>query len=93
VLYAPGPQDPETIKALVAAVAPKPFNMLVFSKGLRVADVAAIGVRRISTGGALARAAWTGFAQAAKRIAESGDFSGFDHLMTGAELNDLFSPK
>jgi 2-methylisocitrate lyase-like PEP mutase family enzyme len=93
VLYAPGPQDPETIKALVAAVAPKPFNMLVFSKGLRVTDVAALGVRRISTGGALARSAWTGFAQAAKRIAESGDFSAFEHLMAGVELNDLFSPK
>jgi 2-methylisocitrate lyase-like PEP mutase family enzyme len=90
VLYAPGPQDPESIKAIVAAVAPKPVNMLVFTKGLRVADVAALGVRRISTGGALARTAWTGFAHAAKRIAESGDFSGLDQLVTGAELNDLF---
>jgi 2-methylisocitrate lyase-like PEP mutase family enzyme len=67
-LYAPGIQDPTHIAAVVAAVAPKPVNVLLM--GMRVADLAAQGVRRISVGGALARAAWAGFAHAAERLRE-----------------------
>jgi 2-methylisocitrate lyase-like PEP mutase family enzyme len=68
VLYAPGPRRPEDIRALVEAVAPKPFNLLVSADiGLDVAAVAALGVRRISLGSGLARAAWGGFIRAASR--------------------------
>ena len=69
VLFAPGPQDAAEIKALVEAVAPKPLNLLVVRDiGLNVDDIAALGVRRISVGGALALAAWTGFIGAAQTL-------------------------
>jgi len=77
-LYAPGIRSPEHIRRVVAAVAPKPVNLLVGSAGgLSVAEVAALGVRRISVGGALARAAWGGFMRAAKMLVEQGRFDGF----------------
>jgi len=91
VLYAPGPRTRSDISAIVAAVAPRPVNVLVSAKTeLRLADLAALGVRRVSVGSGLARAAWTGFARAARAIAEQGDFSGFDGLVSGNELNELF---
>jgi 2-methylisocitrate lyase-like PEP mutase family enzyme len=91
VLYAPGVRDREEMRAIVAAVAPKPVNILIGSDvGLRVSDVAEIGARRISVGSALARAAWTGFIHAAKGIAEEGSFAGFRDLVPGTELNELF---
>ena len=91
VLYAPGPHDRDSIAKIVAAAAPRPVNVLMSaSAGLRVADLTALGVRRISVGSALARAAWTGFIRAAKRIAEAGEFSGFDGSVPFAELNDFF---
>ncbi len=91
VLYAPGPQGREEIEIIVAAVSPKPVNVLMSAKtGLRVADVAAMGVRRISVGSSLARAAWTGFVRAAKLIAEEGSFAGFDGMTPYGELNDFF---
>jgi 2-methylisocitrate lyase-like PEP mutase family enzyme len=58
--------------------------------GLTVADVAALGVRRISVGSSLSRAAWTGFIRAAGTIAKEGSFSGFDGLVPYAELNNFF---
>lgn len=92
VLYAPGPQEPEAILAIVAAVAPKPVNILMGrNMGLRIADLAGMGVRRVSVGSALARAAWTGFIRAAKRIADEGSMEGFEGSVSHAELNDLFS--
>jgi 2-methylisocitrate lyase-like PEP mutase family enzyme len=91
VLYAPGPTEPAQIDAILKAVDPKPVNVLVSANaGLRVADLAAMGVRRISVGSALARAAWTGFIRAAKLIAELGDFTGFEGLTPGAALNEFF---
>jgi 2-methylisocitrate lyase-like PEP mutase family enzyme len=91
VLYAPGPRDREDIKAIVGAVSPKPVNVLMSSNtGLRVDDLAELGVRRISVGSALARAAWSGFVHAAKAIAEEGRFTGFDGPIDFAELNDFF---
>jgi 2-methylisocitrate lyase-like PEP mutase family enzyme len=90
-LYAPGIADTEQIAAVVAAVAPKPVNVLVGGPSdLTVADIAALGVRRISVGGALARAAWGGFDRAARALAERGDFSGFDGARSGGDLNALF---
>ena len=90
-LYAPGIRTREQIRAVVDAVAPKPVNLLIgWASDLTVADVAALGVRRISVGGALARSAWGGFMLAARRIAEQGRFDGFADAASGAELNKFF---
>jgi 2-methylisocitrate lyase-like PEP mutase family enzyme len=91
VLYAPGPRDRADIKAIVAGLSPKPVNILMSANhGLTISDLAELGVRRVSVGSALARAAWTGFIRAAKAIAEQGSFAGFEHLTPGVELNDFF---
>lgn len=79
-MYAPGIDQPAQIAALVAAVAPKPVNLLINKPFISVAEAAALGVRRISVGGALARTAWSAFLQAAQEIAETGTFSRFDRL-------------
>ena len=90
-LYAPGVRTKEHITAVVGAVAPKPFNLLIgWPSELTQQDVAAMGVRRISVGGALARAAWGGFLQAARAIASDGRFDGFANAAPGAELNAVF---
>jgi 2-methylisocitrate lyase-like PEP mutase family enzyme len=68
-------------------VAPKPVNLLVGAPGLSVAEIADLGVRRISMGGALARSAWTGFIRAAREIAEQGSFGGFANITPFAELD------
>jgi 2-methylisocitrate lyase-like PEP mutase family enzyme len=92
VLYAPGLRSREQIQAVVAAVAPRPVNVLVAGDGLSVADLAALGVRRVSVGGALARSAWGSFMRAAKLIADEGRFDGFAGAASGADLNALFRP-
>lgn len=90
-LYVPGIRTPDQIRAVVNAVAPKPFNLLVGSTSdLTVAAIAALGVRRVSVGGALARAAWGGFMRAARLLAEQGRFDGFADAAPGRELNSLF---
>jgi 2-methylisocitrate lyase-like PEP mutase family enzyme len=92
VLFAPGPQTPTEIEALVAAVAPRPLNLLVIRDiGLSVEAIAALGVRRISVGGALALAAWTGFMRAAQTLRSKGSFAGLADLVPYADLNGLFS--
>ncbi len=91
-LYAPGLRTREQIAAVVDAVAPKPVNLLVGSAiEMTVPDIAALGVRRVSVGGALARAAWGGFLRAAKLMAEQGRFDGFADAAAGRELNNFFS--
>jgi 2-methylisocitrate lyase-like PEP mutase family enzyme len=86
-LYAPGIRKPEEIRAIVAAAADKPVNMLMHGQfGLRVADVAALGVRRISIGAALARAAWAAVIAATESIVRDGDFSGFEGNARSAPL-------
>jgi len=93
VLYAPGIRTREQIAAVVAAVAPKPVNLLVgFPTELTLRDIEALGVRRVSVGGALARSAWGGFMRAAQAIAGEGRFDGFAQAASGAELNALFGP-
>jgi len=92
VLFAPGPQTPDEIEALVAAVAPKPFNLLVVRDiGLNVGEIAALGVRRISVGGALALAAWTGFISAARTLKSHGSFARLNNLVPYTEINALFA--
>lgn len=93
-LYAPGIRTREEIKAVVEAVAPKPVNVLIgWPTDVTVQDLAALGVRRISVGGALARAAWGGFIRAAKEIAEEGTFERFGEAASGAELNKIFQSR
>ncbi len=92
VLFAPGPQSPSDIKVLVEAVAPKPLNLLVVRDiGLSVEDLASLGVRRISVGGTLALAAWTGFMRAAQTLKSERSFAGLAGLLPYAEINGLFS--
>lgn len=92
-LYAPGIRTREQIAAVVAAVAPKPVNLLVgFATDLTLRDIEALGVRRVSVGGAMARSAWGGFMRAAQAIASEGRFDGFATAASGAELNALFAP-
>lgn len=92
VLYAPGIRTPEQIRAVVAAVAPKPVNLLVGSvSDLTMAEIAALGVRRVSVGGAMARAAWGGMLRAARLLAEQGRFDGFADAASGQALNAFFT--
>lgn len=92
VLFAPGPRKPEEIRALVEAVHPRPFNLLVTGDiGLGIDDIAAMGVRRISIGGALALAGWTGFMRAAQTLRTSGSFSGLANLVSYPEVNDFLA--
>jgi 2-methylisocitrate lyase-like PEP mutase family enzyme len=91
-LYAPGLRSRAHVEAVVKAVAPKPVNLLVgWPSEFTVADIAAMGVRRVSVGGALARAAWGGFLRAARGLAEEGRFDGFAGAASGDELNATFS--
>jgi 2-methylisocitrate lyase-like PEP mutase family enzyme len=91
LLYAPGVRERAEIQSIVSAVKPKPVNVLMSANtGLKVSDLAQMGVRRISVGSALARAAWGGFILAAKEIAESGSFAGFEGAAPFAELNGFF---
>ncbi len=91
VLYAPGLSTREQITAVVAAVAPKPVNLLVGgASAFTVAEIAAMGVRRISVGGALARSAWAGFQRAALGLLQDGRFDGLAGAASGAALNAVF---
>lgn len=90
-LYAPGIRSKEEIVAVVKAVSPKPVNVLVGSDFASVAELADMGVRRISVGGALARAAWTGFLQAATEISQRGTFKNLGDAVPFGEINRRFS--
>ena len=92
-LYAPGIRSKEEIVAVVKAVSPKAVNVLVGSEFATVAELADMGVRRISVGGALARAAWTGFLEAANEIARQGTFATLGSAVPFADMNRLFSPE
>lgn len=91
-LYVPGIKTREQIEAVVKAVAPKPVNLLMsFAGGFTVADIAAMGVRRISVGGTLARIAMDAFIKAATTIAKDGTFDSFAGVIPNAELNAFFA--
>jgi 2-methylisocitrate lyase-like PEP mutase family enzyme len=90
-LYAPGISTREQIEAVVKAVAPTPVNFLNGAAlGFTVSDLAAMGVRRISVGGSLARVAMDAFVRTATAIAKDGKFDGFAGLISNAELNKFF---
>jgi 2-methylisocitrate lyase-like PEP mutase family enzyme len=91
-LYAPGIKTREQIEAVVKAVDPKPVNFLNSGAfGFTVGDLAAMGVRRISVGGSLARVAMHAFVRVATEIARDGKFDGFADLISNPELNKFFS--
>ena len=91
VLYAPGAREREDVRAIVAAAAPKPVNVLAVSGlGLSLSDLAELGVRRVSVGSGLARAAWTGFIRAATAMAKEDSFAGLDGLVSHSELDGFF---
>jgi methylisocitrate lyase len=89
-LYAPFITSLDHVAAVVAAVSPKPVNLLVKAPFTTVAEAARLGVRRISVGGMLAKTAWRGFLEAATEIAEQGTFSRLDGL---PDLNALLEPR
>lgn len=89
VLYAPGIREDAQIQAVVTAAGTKPVNMLTM--GQSVAELAKLGIRRISVGGSLARVAWGEFIRTAKEIAAEGTFEHFKQGAPGAELNRLFT--
>jgi 2-methylisocitrate lyase-like PEP mutase family enzyme len=92
-LYAPGLRTREQIGAVVDALAPKPVNVLIgWTSDLTLDDLGALGVRRVSVGGALARAAWGGFMRAAQALAQ-GRFDGFAGAASGQALNALFEAR
>ncbi len=88
-LYAPGARDADDIAAMVRAVAPKPLNVLVARPGPSVAELAELGVRRISVGGALARVAWDAVMDAAEGL-KAGSFAGLSSRAPAIPLNDIF---
>ena len=91
-LYVPGIRAREPIAAVIQAVAPRPVNILVGAPSeLTITDLTALGARRVSVGGALARAAWGGFIRAARTLAETGRFDAFAHAAPHGELNDFFA--
>lgn len=91
VLFAPGIHARDDIRTLTSALAPNPVNVLVSrNTGLAVGDLAALGVRRVSVGSALARAAWARFMEVAKDIASEGRFNSLDGIASFAELNTFF---
>ena len=89
-LYAPGIKTSEQITAVVKAVHPKPVNLLIGASGLSLKQAEALGVRRISVGGSLARSAWGGFMKAAREMAEQGTFAELANGYPGGELNKMF---
>jgi 2-methylisocitrate lyase-like PEP mutase family enzyme len=93
-LYAPGLGTREQMAAVVEAVAPKPVNILMGGPiPLTVRDITDLGGRRISVGGALARAAWGGLIRVAKQIADEGSFDGFKDAAPGGDLNKKLSAR
>ena len=90
-LYAPGIKTRDEIAAVVKAVAPKPVNFLMSTATeLTVNDLAALGVRRISLGGTLARVAWSAVIRAAREIAATGKFNSLAGTIANPELNAFF---
>jgi 2-methylisocitrate lyase-like PEP mutase family enzyme len=90
-LYAPGLRTAQEVAAVVKAVAPLPVNVLAGAPGFSVAQLRDLGVRRISVGAALARAAWGAFQRAAEEIAGSGTFEGLTEAATFSRLNAFFT--
>lgn len=92
-LYAPGLRTREAVAAVVKAAAPRPVNVLVSGPFFTVRELEDLGVRRVSVGGSLARAAWGAFMRAAEEIAAGGTFAVLGDAPPNARLNDLFGER
>ena len=93
-LYAPGFDKREEIKAIVEAVAPKPVSVLIGrAGGVTMRDAEELGARRVSVGGAFARAAWGGFIRSAKELLDKGTFEGLKHAASYADLQKFFQAR
>ena len=94
VLYAPGLTKLDDIAAVVRAVAPRPVNAVMGLAGATtsLAALEQIGVRRVSVGSALARAAYGAFLRAAREIREQGTFGFADAAVPFADINAMFKP-
>ena len=92
VLFAPGLTSLEAIETVVKAVAPKPVNAIMglAGKTMSLSALEDIGVRRVSVGSALARAALGEFLRAAKEIRSKGTFAFANHALPYAEINAMF---
>jgi 2-methylisocitrate lyase-like PEP mutase family enzyme len=92
VLYAPGLKTPEEISAVVKAVAPKPVNVVMGLVGgkLSLDELASLGVKRVSVGSALARAAYGAFLRAAEEIRREGSFTFAEDAVPFAKINGMF---
>jgi 2-methylisocitrate lyase-like PEP mutase family enzyme len=90
-LYAPGLATRDEMRAVAEAVAPKPVNVLAGASHPSADELAALGVRRVSLGSALARVAWSDLMRVAKRIASEGRFDDLSLAVPGAELNRFFT--
>lgn len=95
VLFAPGLRTKEDILAVVKAVSPKPLSVLMglSNSDLTLSDLAELGVKRVSLGSSLARAAYSSFLNAATEIAQKGTFVFANDTTPYAEFNDLFNGK
>lgn len=89
-LYAPGVSKKEDISAMVRAVAPKPLNVLVMGPGTTAKELADLGVRRISVGGALSLPGWGAVLAAAEKF-KAGSFDGLGGATSGGQLNEIFA--
>ena len=94
VLYAPGLKTREDISAVVRAVAPRPVNVVMGLSGpsLSLEALAELGVKRVSLGSSLARAAYGAFLRAAREIKDKGTFEFAREAVPYAEINAMFEP-
>lgn len=91
VLYAPGARTRQEVEAIVRAAGQLPVNVLATSSvPLSLQQLEDLGVRRVSTGSALARAAWTGFIAAARGIAKEHTMAGLDQITPYDDINNFF---
>jgi 2-methylisocitrate lyase-like PEP mutase family enzyme len=91
VLYAPGLKTKEEVSAVVKAVAPRPVNVLVGTATLRLPldELAALGVKRVSLGSALARVAYGAMLEAAEGLRQKGDLSFVGSSASYATINGM----
>ncbi len=90
VLFAPGVNTADAVSEVVRAAGPLPVNVVVGGPGLTRKQLEDLGVRRMSTGAGLARAAWGGFMRAAREVAEHGRFDASTDSASSAELDAIF---
>jgi len=91
VLFAPGVKTPEEISAVVKAVSPRPVNVIMglAGSGLSLKDLEALGVKRVSLGSSLARAAYGSFLHAAEEVKQKGTFSFADDAVPYRTFNSI----